>query len=233
MIPTLIFVGTQEEADREIKQEYGEVYVLPSHDEFVVRKDLDWTVPWTLYWAVANMFPDDVCTMSGIDELPCNNMMEQLCAQIPDGKYFFPMGPNPYGIDIVANGHNTGKGSDIKRILGIKDDLKEELERIWSTKDEFCARVPRNHRDVRARGWWGIDEAYISSVVYGHPDVLFLSQDSAQIFLKDRRINRNGECSYDREALKKGYYWSCHMVRPLSDPKNKKIIDQIMEDLEI
>ena len=233
LIPTLIFVGTQEEADREIKENYGEVYVLPRHDEFIVRKDLDWTVSWTLHWAVANMFPDDVCQSSGIDEIPCDDTMEKLCAQIPEGKYFFPLGPDPYGIKIVANGYGTGKGSDIKRILGIKDDLKEELARIWSKKDEFCSRVPQNHIDVRNRGWWGMDEAYISSVVYGHPDVVFLSQESAKAILNNRRIARNKGCTYDKEALKKGHYWSCHMVRPLSDPKNKKIIDQLIEDLGV
>jgi hypothetical protein len=136
-------------------------------------------------------------------------------------------------MNIVANSHNTAKGSDIKRILGIKDDLKEELARIWSQKDEFCSRVPQNHRSVRGRGWWGMDEAYISSIVYDHPDVVFLSKEDCKTQLNDRRISRSFKCVYDKKALKNGQYWSCHMVRPLSDPKNKKIIDEILEDLEI
>lgn len=236
MIPTLIFVGTQEEADAEIKESYGEVVVLPKHEKYIARPELDWTVPWTLYWATANLFPDDICTMSGIDEIPCNNLIEKIADQVPDDKILFPLGPDPYRSrpPIVANGHNTAKGSTFKRVLKIEDDLEKELERIWSSKDEFCSKIPHNHAAVRGRKWWGMDEAYISTIVYGHPDCLFVDQASANTFLTSRRIQRNiGKCQYDPQKLKDGYYWSCHMMRPLTDPENLKITNDILRDLGI
>ncbi len=231
--PTLIFVGTKEELYNEVKHDYGEVYRVDPVPEYVVNPNLDWTVMWTCYWYMANKFPDDVCMLSGIDEIPCNNMVGEIAKQVPDDKYFFPLGPNPYGNNIVANGWSIAKGSVLKNVLGIEDDLRDELKRIWENKDDFCKRVPQNHHDVRSRGWWGMDEAYISSVVYGHPDTVFLSDADAKNLFFSRRITRNSMCSYDVEKMKQGAYWAVHMVRPITEESNKKIIDKILYDLDV
>ena len=40
-------------------------------------------------------------------------------------------------------------------------------------------------------------------------------------------------CTYDATGLKNGEYWAVHMVRPITDPKNKEIIEKILVDLEV
>ena len=237
-IPTLIFVGTQKELEAEVKTSFGEVYRLDKHEEFVVRPELDWTVPWSLHWAIANMFPNDICLFTGIDEIPCNYILDGLIKDVDENKYIFMLGANPYRRPtdkklLVANGWSIAKGSVLKQVLGIKDNLKEELNRLWTTKHIYAAKIPDNHHALIAQNWWGIDEAYISTVVYDNPNVLFFNQESADQLFSHRKICRAQGCVYDREKLKNGYYWEVHMPRPLSDPKNKKIVENILTDLGI
>ena len=80
--------------------------------------------------------------------------------------------------------------------------------------------------------WWGLDEAYISSKLYGHDKVVFMNDQWVDEQLQKRKICRGSNCNYDKQKLKERYYWTAHMVRPLSDPNNLKKILQLVEDLE-
>ena len=235
-VPTLIFCGTQKELSREVKSDFGEVYLLPRHPEVISARDYDWSVVWSLYWAIANKFPDDVCLFSGIDEIPISTALWDKIADVDDDKYVIPLGRNPYAkhnlYGIVANGHNVGKGSVYKEIFEIEDNLQTELARVWNSRYEFSKRVPQNLFALEnLQNWWGLDEAYVSSKVYDHKDVVFFDDGWAQQELFAKRICRSTGWSYDEEKVKNNYYWAAHMPRPLSDPANMQRVEELLRTM--
>jgi hypothetical protein len=235
-IPTLIFCGSQEELNREVKSNFGEVHLFPRYPEVIKNPNLDWSVTWTLYWAIANKFPDDVCLFSGIDEIPISTVLWDRLEKIPNDKYVVPLGANPYrkfGLHgIIASGHNCALGSTFKRTFQIEEHLDDELKKVWNLRYEYSKRVPRNLFALEnLQQWWGLDEAYISSKVYDHPDVIFFEDEWAQEYLQARKIDRSSDCVYDIDKLRERYYWTAHLVRPLSDPNNKRIVMQLLEDM--
>ena len=234
--PTLIFCGTQKELEREVKSDFGEVYLFPRFPQVITNPNLDWSVTWTLHWAIANKFPNDVCLFSGIDEIPISSVLWDKLEKIPNDKYVVTQGTNPYkeyGFEgVIANGHTCGLGSTFKRIFEIEDDLEDELDRIWDSRYEFSKRIPQNLFNLeKKQEWWGLDEAYISSKVYDHPDVIFLEDDWVQKNLEDKKIDRSNGCIYDVNRLRERDHWTAHIVRPLSNLGNKKIVVQLLKDM--
>ena len=56
--PTLVFSGTEKELLDEVKKDFGEVFLLPKYQSVVSNPSLDWSVTWTAFWAMANLFSD-------------------------------------------------------------------------------------------------------------------------------------------------------------------------------
>jgi len=240
--PTLIFCGTQDELDQEVKSNFGEVYLFPRYPEVIQNPNLDWSTVWTLFWAIANKFPNDICLFSGIDEIPISTVLWDRVATYPDNKYIVPLGADPYRIyrqrglpyysqPTIATGHNCGKGSTFKRIFQIENDLQDELQKVWNCRDRF--RQISIHPTMGSVEWWGIDEAYTSKFVYDHPDVIFFEEEWVQEYLQGRKIDRSVGCSYDINKLKEKYYWTTHLVRPLAEPNNMQKVSRLLADMGI
>tara|TARA_R100000388_G_C7243946_1_gene163528 strand:- start:3846 stop:4643 length:798 start_codon:yes stop_codon:yes gene_type:complete len=230
IIPTLIFCGTQEELDREVKTEHGDVYLFPKYEKFIQRPDLDWTVTWTLFWAIANKFPNDVCCFTGIDEIPISSVLWDKISSISDDKYVVGLGANPYGdIKHIASGHNIAKGSTFKKILQIEDSLELELKRIWDVRYQLSNS--NFGWNLEQNNWWGMDEAYISSKLYDHDDVIFMDNRWVSQNLQSKKIDRMYNCSYELDRLKNKDYWTAHLVRPLTDPSKKQIVLNLIKDM--
>tara|TARA_R100001129_G_scaffold141477_1_gene102704 strand:+ start:2918 stop:3706 length:789 start_codon:yes stop_codon:yes gene_type:complete len=229
LIPTLLFVGTQDELEKEINFNFGEVYLLPKYEEFISNPSLDWTVTWSLYWGISNLFPNDFCLTSGMDEIPLSSALWDMIEPIDDSKFVVGLGPHPYGSHkLIGSGQNSGKGSTYKKIFDIKDDLYEELKRIWDLKE----KLPR--ANLIGGSWWGLDEDYISTKVYNNSDVHFLDQDWVNNNLQSKKICRSRDgFGYNAELINNGFYWTAHMVRPLSDPNNQALIDKLLKDIRI
>ena len=232
MIPTLIFCGTEEELKEEVKSDFGEVYLFPKHEDFIQKPDLDWTVTWTLFWAISNKFPNDVCCFSGIDEIPISSILWEKISELSEDKYVVGLGSHPYGnIRHAASGYNIAKGSTFKKILDIQDDLGLELERVWNLRFDLLNQKLGWSMD--RHGWWGMDEAYISSKLYDHPDVVFLDDEWVLQNLQSKKIDRSNNCSYDVDRLVKKDYWTAHLVRPFTDPNKKQIVTKLIRDMGI
>lgn len=231
-IPTLIFCGTQEELDNEVKSNFDEVFLLPKYEEVICNPSLDWSVTWTAFWAIANMFPDEVCLFSGIDEIPISDRLWNKLSDIPDDKYVVGLGSNPYRTGRhIASGSNCAKGKVLKKVLDIEDDLKSELKKIWNNRSELASYV--DAWNAENMGWWGLDEACVTSKVHDDSNVVFLDNAWVAEYLQSRKIDRGSGCAYDPKKLKEKYYWCAHIVRPLSDPSNKEKVLQLLEDMEI
>ncbi len=229
--PTLVFSGTEKELLDEVKKDFGEVFLLPKYQSVVSNPSLDWSVTWTAFWAMANLFSDEVCSFSGIDEIPISDKLWKKIEEVPDDRYVVGLGANPYGnLKHIASGHNCAKGHTFKSILEIEDSLEQELHRIWNIRNDLKHYI--SAWNAEQMSWWGLDEAYISSKLYGHDKVVFMNDQWVDEQLQKRKICRGSNCNYDKQKLKERYYWTAHMVRPLSDPNNLKKILQLVEDLE-
>ena len=70
IIPTLIWVGTEEEKNNAgISSEYGEVIVVDPNPNYTIPSQC----PWALFWAT-QFFQEEVCFICGIDEVPLSGM---------------------------------------------------------------------------------------------------------------------------------------------------------------
>ena len=232
IIPTLIFCGTKEELDMEVKSDFGEVYLFNKFPNVLQNPNLDWSVTWTLFWAMSNLFSEDVCCFSGIDEIPISDILWKKIDEIEDNKYIVGLGAKPYGIvGHAASGHNIAKGKTFKRVLEVEDDLEKELTRIWNLRMDLAAR--EFGWNLKNRQWWGMDEAYISSKLYKNKDVVFIDDEWAENNLSSKKIDRMFKCSYDLDRLKNKDYWTAHLVRPITDPNNQEIIQRLLKDMGI
>jgi|TARA_R100000084_G_C4655601_1_gene152670 hypothetical protein len=231
LIPTLLFVGTQEELEKEVNFNFGEVYLLPKHEEFISNPSLDWTVTWCLYWGIANLFPNDFCLTSGMDEIPLSSVLWDRIEPIDDSKFVVGLGPHPYGPEkLIGSGQNSGKGSTFKKLFNIDNDLHDELHKVWSIKTQ----LPRASSIGKGNNWWGLDEDYISTFVFDSPDVYFLEEAWVSENLQSKKICRSRDgFGYNAELINNGFYWTAHMVRPLSDPNNQALIDKLLKDIRI
>lgn len=240
-IPTLFFCGTQEELDREVKKDYGEVVLLPKYPEVIVNPQLDWTVIWSLFWAAAHHYPEDVCLFSGIDDLPISTILWDSMKDIPDDKYVIPFGKNPYNIPsvdgtrhIIANGYNCGKGKTLKKIFHMSDNLQEELYKLWGNRHMFASQFPSNHANLNGwQRWWGMDEAYMSCFVHDHPDVVFLEDNFVKDKIQGIKIDRAEGFDYDLDKLNNREYSFAHIPRPLTDERNMDKVTKLLKDMEI
>jgi hypothetical protein len=232
IVPTLIFCGTPEELHNEVKSTFGEVYLFPKYPKVIEREDLDWSVTWTAFWAMANLFPSEVCCFSGVDELPLSDILWDKLNTIPEDSYLVGLGSHPYGLSgHVTSGYNIAKGDIFKTVLKIEDDLEEELTRVWNLRFELAKR--NFGWNLKDRNWWGMDEAYISSVICDNPKISFLDNKWVSENLQSKKIDRMFNCSYDLKRLQENDYWTAHMVRPLSDPNKRSIILQLLKDMGV
>lgn len=231
-IPTLIFCGTEEELHKEVQSDFGEVFLMPRYEEVICNWNLDWSAPWTAFWAMANMFPDDVCLFSGIDEIPISDKLWNKISEFPDDKYIVGLGPTPYSHDRchIASGHNCAKGKVFKDVLEIRDELEAELKDKWENRFKLAEYITA--WNMEKKGWWGLDEAIISNIMHNHPSVVFLDHGWVQENLQGRKICRGSGFNYDVEKLKSKYYWTAHMPRPLSKRNNMKRVQRLLRDME-
>ena len=240
-IPTLFFCGTQEELNNEVKKDYGEVVRLDRFPEVIANPELDWSVTWSLFWGIANKFPEDICMFSGIDDIPISNVLWDAIEAVPDGSFVVPLGNNPYNIPsvdgtkhVVANGYTVGKGKLIKKMFDIEDDLQIELNKVWRNRHIFASEFPTNHANLAGwQMWWGMDEAYISSFVHNNSNVTFFDQDWVSKNLQSTKIDRARGFEYDPEKVKdKSHSWAS-MPRPLTEQANMDKVTNLLKHMGI
>ena len=241
IIPTLFFCGTEEELDNEVKNNFGEVILLERFPEVIVNPALDWSVIWSLFWGIANYFPKEVCMISGVDDLPMSNIIWKSMEHIPDDKFVIPLGDNPYDIasidksvHLIANGYTTGTGEVIKKLFNIDDNLRIELNKVWSNKHSFASKFPSNHANLAGwQRWWGMDEAYISTFVHGNSNVVFFDNEWVIKNIKDKKIDRATNFHYDIEKVKNGKYPFAHIPRPLTDTENMEKVSTLLKHMGV
>lgn len=232
-IPTLFFSGTDEEfltliQSKRLSSENGEIVYLPRVEGIEFDKNLDWSCTWGLFYG-ASLYPNDVCMLSGIDQIPLNSFFFEEIKKIdPRKNYIIGFADaynnsitNAYGDIVYPSSHHVGLGKSFKSIFNIKNTWKEELKSVYSHKN-ICT----------VNNCWGLDELYSSHMINKHIN----SGNSCNIFfLNDfiknwasKRINRlNGSINLTDDLLKnikKGNYSEYHSTRPFSTNLNMDLL---------
>lgn len=238
--PTLVFNGTQEEF-------YGNNFILDSFDYLILDRvnnvsesNPDWSVTWSLFWA-ASQFSDDICLLSGIDQIPIGNFFFEKLNSIEDDKFIVGFSDayknytketlgyfNTQTNVLYPSSHLVGKGSLFKKIFKIEDVWIEEITKVHKSKDRYHLR-----NKFYPSKLWGLDECYLSEMISLYPnqnELVFL--DIFWDYFQKRRIDLSGRINenFDLNLIKSGYY-SELTCKNYNTYKNK--IDIIINNIPI
>lgn len=242
--PTLAFVGTQEELESlSLSTEYGDIIRLDPVPEVIVTRDRDWSVTWALFWA-ASRFPEEVCMLQGIDQMPLSNFFFDSIKDIDSEKYVIGFseayedlsinrnyGYHPKHGQMYPTSHHVAKGKIFSKIYNIDPDWIQEIKKVFSCRSDYKLSY-----DL-----WGFDECYSSQLINDHKkkygDSMFFN---LRIFKShyslshklDRGFHVSGEdLIWDSEKLKNGHYTELHAPRPYAvyEKTLSKFIKELME----
>jgi len=232
VIPTLFFSGTNEEflnlvQTNRLSLENGEIILLPRIKNIEYNKNLDWTCTWGLFYG-ASLYPNDVCMLSGIDQIPLNSIFFEKIKELnPRKNYIIGFADaydnlkNNYGDIVYPSSHHVGLGKSFKFIFNIKNSWNEELQQIFLHK-KLC---PEDN-------YWGLDELYSSHMIKQHIDsgnycnILFLN-DFKKNWASGRIDRANGSIYLTDnilEDIKNGKYTEYHSTRPFNTNSNMELL---------
>lgn len=211
--PTLMLNCADEELESfrsTLSQEHGEILHAPSVPSVVLNKNRDWSCTWSLFWG-ASLFPDDICMLSGIDQLPLGGMFFDHLRQVPrwDERYVVGFG-DAYEHAYYPSSHHVAKGSLFKDIYDIKDSWEAEVVRVFNTASSYTGIDPKDK--------WGLDEEYSSSLLQARMRAQPGQVAVMDIFWKKwhpRRLERGSSIDFHTLAsLAEGNLSEWHMPRP-------------------
>jgi len=159
--PTLIFNGDQIELDScGLSIAHGEIVRLDNIPEVTLNRQRDWSCTWSLFYG-ASLFPNEVCMLSGIDQMPLGGMFFDAVRGLPDNAYAVGFG-DAYGGTYYPSSHHVAKGSRYKEIFAIDADWKTEVVKVFATRPQWPSIDPADA--------WGLDEVYSSALLQKHGD---------------------------------------------------------------
>lgn len=163
--PTLVFNGDQSELDScALSTAHGEIMRLDSIPEVRLNRQRDWSCTWSLFYG-ASLFPNEVCMLSGIDQMPLGSMFFDAVRDLPESAYAVGFG-DAYGGTGYPSSHHVAKGRRYQEIFGIDADWKTEVVKVFATRPQWPGVDPADA--------WGLDEAYSSALLQTRTDVVFL-----------------------------------------------------------
>ena len=214
--PTLIFNGTQSEFD-------GNNFGIPPEDYIIVNKvpevseaNPDWSVTWSFFWG-ASQFPNDICLLAGIDQIPLGDLFFRKISEFSDDKFIvgFSDAYKNYTKDTLGyfntvtnvlypSSHLVGKGKKFKEIFEINDKWEDEVLKVFNSQDRY--HLKNNFYTVKL---WGLDECYASEKISIHknPEDLIYLDIFWDYWVKNRidfcgHVNKN----FDINLVKQGHY---------------------------
>ena len=233
-IPTLMFSGSTDELNNlitsgQISTKFGEIICLSRVDNILYDQNLDWTCTWGLFYG-ASLFPNDICMLSGIDQIPLNDCFYKKMKDLDvESEYIvaFSDGYDHPGAS-YPSAHHVGYGKYYKEIYEIENEWKNELNKIYSFRNKWF--------ESSATNFWGMDEAYSTFMINEY----IASNKNIKInlvknFSKEWRVKKldraHGVITVNEQLLsliKNGYFNEYHSVRPFSLNENMdKIYDAI------
>lgn len=226
--PTLVFNGTKEEFDNNNFEKHGVDFIILNKESSMQEgtanlREGSWAITWSLFWGAAQ-FKNDVCMLSGIDQIPLGNFFIDKIKNIPEDKFIISFSDAYSKINkdtlgyfntntniMYPSSHLIGKGSMFEKIFNINLDWKTEVEKVYSCKNKYYFSNSFNTS-------WGLDECYASDMLCQHlnkdeivylnifwdywmKNRLFLSQNSCIDFSKIQIQNYSELVLNDKSEL--------------------------------
>ncbi len=225
-LPTLMFSGTKEELDGlmssgRLSTKYGDIVHLPRVDGVHYDASLDWTCTWGLFYG-ASLFPNDVCMLSGIDQIPLSGRFYDVLQNIGTRDRYIIGFSDAYGDPnaYYPSSHHVGLGNFFKSIYKIEDDWDTELRKVYTNKEIRSL--------FTSHSLWGIDEAYSTYILRNYMKTntqipIVLVTEFASYWMS-RRIDRAyGVIPVTEQllsAIRASQFTEYHSVRPFSANEN-------------
>jgi len=215
--PTLFFHGTETDFINNNFNVEGCDYKILNNLPEISDPNPNWVVPWSLFWG-ASLFENDVCLLSGIDQIPIGNYFFEEISKIEDDKFVigFSDAYKSYNKDTLGyfntktnvlypSSHLVGKGKHFKKIFNIEESFEDELNKVYNSKDRYYL----NNKFYNDSKLWGLDECYASeklSTYENKNEIIML--DIFWNYWHPRRIDLNGRINenFNLELLKNGHY---------------------------
>ena len=210
--PTLVWMGTEEEAKEfNISDEYGEVIYQPFHPDF----HIPWQTTWALFWAT-QFYPEDVCIIMGIDQVPLSNRFFNKVHPLSDDDYAMLIADayRPHFWDLEGSAspssYHVAKGSTFDKVHQFEGDWLKEAEKV------HASGVKGFWEDTEGR--WGIDETYSCKKLRADHGVTIHSFNGFGELVEHRiECERHKETPYDVDRLRSGWYSESHLCRPFGN----------------
>jgi hypothetical protein len=214
--PTLMFYGDAQDVPDELP--FAEVFHMERVPGVTVDQSLDWACTWSLFFG-ATLFPDEVCMLAGIDQVPLNGVILDKIKQAPAEHYTVGFGDAYYADPLrpdatFPSSHHVALGRKYKTVFGIEDDWVAEVTKVYGCRGRYP--LPASY--------WGLDEAYSSEMLRSrtrsHGDVTFIKGFFQEF--QSSRLWRGKDAlqAIDLEGVRAGRYSEWHADRPFesNDP---------------
>ena len=233
VLPTLIFLGSQKELrSLDLSEDYGEIYRFNEVPDVIVKRELDWSVTWVLYYATS-LFPDDVCMTTGIDQLLLSSDYFDWISDIKEDKYVIgfadayknyntnSLGYSPAKLGFFfPTSHHAAKGKTFCEAYKFEKTWEEEARKVFKNRAD--------HPVLKRQKCWGLDETYSSTMLANWDTDKIVRINKFWTHIKPRRIERP-HMVYEIDKLKNGEYFELHSSRPYK--QFKKEIDELLKHL--
>lgn len=215
--PTLLFYGTEEEFKNNNFIVEGLDYKLLDPIPEISNPNPNWVVPYSLFWG-ASQYPDDVCLLSGIDQIPIGKFFFEKLIEYDNNSFVVGFSDayknydkNTLGYFNIKTGvmypssHLVGKGKTFKNIFEIDEIYEIEMRKVFGCKNNY-------HLDNKFYGdskLWGLDECYASEKITSyHNQSVIKHLEIFWDYWHPRRIDLNGNINsnFDLTLLNEGYY---------------------------
>lgn len=214
--PTLIFNGTQEEFENNNFDVQLDNYLIVNKIPEVSEPAPDWSVTWSLFWG-ASQFPNDVCLLSGIDQIPLGDFFFKKISEVTEEKFIVGFADAYRTYDkntlgyfntstniLFPSSHLAGKGKKFKEIFEIDDQWENEVVKVFKSRSRYHLK-----NKFYSEKLWGLDECYASekiSIFNNQEDLVYLD-----IFWDYWHKNRIDFCgrfnvNFDMDLIKRGHY---------------------------
>jgi hypothetical protein len=236
--PTLIFHGDEEEFKSCNFNTSNYDYLILSPMPHISNPKPNWVIPWSLFWG-ATQYMDDVCLLSGLDQIPVGDFFFKRLLDIDDDKFIIGFADayktyNQYTLGyfntqtnvLYPSSHLVGKGKKFKDIFQIEESFEEEAIKVFNNKEKYYL----NNNFYPSSKLWGLGECYASEKlsIYKEEDIIKLNL-FWNYWMPNRIDFHTINVDFDLNLVKTGYY-SEATCKDYNKHKDK--IDLIIENIK-
>lgn len=223
IVPTLVWIGTEEEAKEcGISDEYGDIIYAEAHPDY----HIPWQTTWALFWAT-QFYPNDVCWIMGIDQVPLSRMFIDMVNPFQDTDYAMLIAdaykPHHWTKEGSASpsSYHVAKGETFDKVYGFDADFKTEMTKVhqsgilgfWENTE----------------GRWGIDETYSCHKLRQYEGVIHSLANFGLLVEHRIECERHKETEYNVSKLRAGLMSESHLCRPYTN--HVEYINRMLENI--